>query len=258
MTESQASGSLEILTSLPIDLGPLREIDPKGDPNGVLQRWERWKSTFNLCLVGRGVTVDVQRKAILLHVAGFDVQEIYYTLVGPEDDKDYEGTMKVLDDYFIPKINVSFERHLFRQISRKNDETTDQFVCRLRQQASSCEFRENEDDYIRDQLIDKCYSNNLRCKFLEKTGEVKLENLLVTARAQEAVDCQIKTLGNNTEKNEINYVGSNRGRHNKGMWKRNSSYTPRKQCFNCGHQGHFAKDKNCPAHGQACRCCGEV
>ncbi len=209
MTESQASGSSEILTSLPIDLGPLREIDPKGDPNGVLQRWERWKSAFNLCLVGRGVTVDVQRKAILLHVAGFDVQEIYYTLVGPEDDKDYEGTMKVLDDYFIPKINVSFERHLFRQISRKNDETIDQFVCRLRQQASSCEFRENEDDYIRDQLIDKCYSNNLRCKFLEKTGEVKLENLLVTARAQEAVDCQIKTLGNNTEKNEINYVGSN-------------------------------------------------
>ena len=87
-----------------------------------------------------------------------------------------------MDDYFIPKSNV-----LFRPIVQKGNETVDQFVCRLKQQASSCDFGTQEDDCIHDQLIDKCHSNNLQQKFLEKTGLVKLEDLLVLAGAREAV-----------------------------------------------------------------------
>ena len=135
-------------------------------------------------MAGRGVTVDSQRQALLLHVSGLEVQDIYYTLVGNEEMNGYEATIKVLDDYFIPKSNVTFERHLFRQIVQKGDEPVDQFVCRLKQQASNCDFRTQEDDYIRDQLIDKCHSNHLQRKFLEKTGLVKLEDLLVIARAR--------------------------------------------------------------------------
>ena len=44
-------------------------------------------------------------------------------------------------------------------------------MCKLRQRAASCDFGESEvDDYFRDQLIDKCYSSNLRRKFLEQAG----------------------------------------------------------------------------------------
>ena len=65
--------------------------------------------------------------------------------------------MKVLDDFFIPKSDVSFERYLFRQIAQEMSETVDQFVCRFCQRAASCDFRDNQDDYIRDQVIDKCH-----------------------------------------------------------------------------------------------------
>ena len=87
--------------------------------------------------------------------------------------------MKVLDDYFVPKTNVSFERHLFRQISQASNETVDQFLCKLRQRAASCDFggEPEVDDYFRDQLIDKCYSSNLRRKFLEQDGAVTLDSL---------------------------------------------------------------------------------
>ena len=50
---------------------------------------------------------------------------------------------------------------------------------------------EREDEYIRDQLIDKCYSAKLRRKFLEKDDSVNLNDLFITARAQEAVDLQM-------------------------------------------------------------------
>ena len=47
-----------------------------------------------------------------------------------------------------------------------SDETVDQFVLKPRQRAVSCDFGVLEDDYIRDQVIDKCYSSHLRAKVL--------------------------------------------------------------------------------------------
>lgn len=47
-----------------------------------------------------------------------------------------------------------------------SDETVDQFVLKPRQRAMSCDFGVLEDDYIRDQVIDKCYSSHLRAKVL--------------------------------------------------------------------------------------------
>ena len=134
--------------------------------------------------------------------------------------------MKVLDDYFIPKANVPFERHLSRQIAQEMGETVDQFVCRLRQRAASCDFGDNEDDYIRDQVIDKCHSSVIRRKFLEKEGAVSLNDLLRIARSQEAVDRQMKVMGTNASANQVNAVGekSNMNKHSARV----------KICFGCG------------------------
>ena len=98
----------------------------------------------------------------------------------------------MLDNYFVPKSNIPLERHLFRQISQESGDSVDQFVYRLCQRAATCKFGVNEDNYIRDQLIDKCYSSRLCRKFLEKGGTVTLDDLLQVAKSQEAVDRQLK------------------------------------------------------------------
>ena len=120
-------------------------FNPKGEPHSLSQRWKRWKRAFNLYVTGKGVSDDAQTRALLLHVAGMDVQEIYFTLT---------VDVKVLDDYIVPKAKVPFEGHLFPQTVLESGETVDQFVCRLRQRTINCEFGENENDYIRDQVID--------------------------------------------------------------------------------------------------------
>ena len=53
------------------------------------------------------MTDDKQKRALHLHGAGIDVQEIYFTLVSEEESATFEETMNVLYDHFIPKSNVA-------------------------------------------------------------------------------------------------------------------------------------------------------
>ena len=47
-----------------------------------------------------------------------ELQEIYHTLV-PEDTKTtFNDCLAALDNYFTPKVNVPFERHVFRQMQQ--------------------------------------------------------------------------------------------------------------------------------------------
>ena len=85
------------------------------------------------------------------------------------DIKPFAESMALLDNYFTPQLNVPFERHQFREMEQASGESVDQFVCRLRQKAISCEF-ENVDEAIRDKLIERCRDPRLCCKLLEKTN----------------------------------------------------------------------------------------
>ena len=91
----------------------LEPSNPKGEPHSLSQRWKRWKRAFNLYVTGKGVSDYGQKRALFLHVAGMDVQEIYFTPAADAESATFEATVKVLDDYFVPKANVPFERHFF-------------------------------------------------------------------------------------------------------------------------------------------------
>lgn len=79
---------------------------------------------------------------------------------------DYAATKTALTDYFKPARNVPYQRHLFRQAKQQESETVTQYVTRLRQLARDCDFGNGTDDFIRDQVIDKCSSTPLRTKLL--------------------------------------------------------------------------------------------
>lgn len=56
-------------------------------------------------------------------LGGSALQDIFYNLPGaniePEEKVDiYEAAVSKLDDYFLPKQNKTFERHIFRLIKQ--------------------------------------------------------------------------------------------------------------------------------------------
>ena len=113
-------------------------------------------------------------------------KDFYYALAGPEEELRYYKDVELLGSYFVPKVNVPFKRHIFRQMEQQSHGKVDKFVCRLRQKALTCEFS-NVDETIRDQLIDKCRDGRLRRKFLEKSNAA-LKDLQDIGRGREAVD----------------------------------------------------------------------
>ncbi|CAK8692680.1 uncharacterized protein LOC143462177 [Clavelina lepadiformis] len=236
------------MRTISCDMRSLKVFDLQGDPHSLSQRWRKWTRSFNLYVNGIGVTDDVQKRSLLLHTAGEEVQELYYSLVNEQNAiiQTFEETVNVLNEQFIPTANVPFERHVFHQLVQNSNETVDQYVCRLRQRAATCEFQ-NADERIRDQVVDKCYSRELQRKFLEQQT-LTLVDVLRIAKAHEAVIARTIIMSSTPDSVQVNAVTGSRRNQMRSTNKEG------KECFACGRKG----DAQCPAKGKTCNKCGKV
>ena len=157
--------------------------------NGVGTRWIKWKRAFEIYANARKISDQTQKCSMLLHCGGMQLQDIYFTL--KVDLSKYDDAETTLTQYFQPSINVPFERHVFRNASQRDNETIEQFITCLGQKAETSEFTKVE-EHIRNQIIEKCNSNVLRQKFLEKGKELNLEMLKEIARSYETAVAQIE------------------------------------------------------------------
>jgi hypothetical protein len=103
----------------------------------------------------------------------------------------YTVAVKTLDKHFLKKVNVLYQRYVFRKITQTNIETVEQFITKLRKQAMFCDFA-NVDEQIRDQLqvIEKCRSHRILAKLLERGKDLTLEKLQTIASTVEMTEAQ--------------------------------------------------------------------
>jgi hypothetical protein len=243
--------------------------DVSGIPNfnvseatGIAERWKRWPRAFELYVAGKGVTDVDQKNALLLHSAGMDVQDVYYTLPDGDGDDAYAKTVSALNKYFKPQTNSAFERSILRRTAQLPNETIEQYITRLRQCAETCDFgnREAVDEQIRDQVIDKCLNHNLRKKLLEKGRTLTLEILRETSKVFEdsarqacAIEAHVQqNIRSGSDTDKVHFV------HRKTRSFNTANAKPVIQCFKCGYERHMQSDQNCPARGQKCRKCSGV
>ena len=66
------------------------------DQTTLVQRWSKWVKGLEYFLVASNITDKKQRRAVLLHLAGTEVQTVFETLSGT--GADYEDTL-----LFIPR-----------------------------------------------------------------------------------------------------------------------------------------------------------
>ena len=241
------------------DLGGIPQFECHGDPTSVGARWRKWKRAFELFVVGKGIDDIEQKKALLLHCAGMQVQDVYFTFpakAAGENETAYSVALQQLDDYFTPQLNVPYERHLFRNMTQQR-ETVDQFVTRLRQRADNCEFTDLAEQ-IRDQVIEKCSSHHLRRKLLERGRDLTLVQLQTIARALEASEQQANRMEGGGEA-DIAFVKQS------AKYKRRpdpdfsrqatTGAGTNRKCYRCGSTSHLQSSSQCPARDKECYKC---
>ena len=117
-----------------------------------------------------------QNRDLLLHIAGESVQDIFDTFSDEAASTSYVQAKSVVTAHFTPKNNVPYNRHMFHRESQLDGETVGKYVTRLRQLAVSCEFGDNVQEYIRDQVIDRCYLESLRRRLLAAGKDLSLDS----------------------------------------------------------------------------------
>ena len=246
------------MAAVNIEIQGISPFECKGNSSALAPRWKKWLQSFQYFLVAKGVVNDAQKIALLLHTAGIEVQELYETLTDPGTDTfgedtatEYEKTVRTLDAYFATKLNEPYDRYVFRSMTQQDGETVDQFIARLRKQAQNCNFHDPNVD-IRDQVIDKCRSSVLRRKLLGKEN-LTLTKVQEVARAMEAVDLQAKQMGEQREEplSVHKVVQKSPSKSSKQPNKKSG----KGRCYRCGQEGHYGRDKCCPARQAECSKC---
>jgi hypothetical protein len=165
------------------------KFDCYGDQANVGTRWTRWLNSFELFVDSQGILISEgsdknkqRRRAQLLHYAGPDVQDIFYTLENTGEANDYAAAVNALNAYFAPKVNSAYARHTFRQLQQNADETVLQFASRLKRYAKDCDYGTDTDNQIRDEILQKCKSDYLRRKRLEEGPGLILARTLELAQ----------------------------------------------------------------------------
>lgn len=253
------------------------------DDSANASKWKSWVRGFELFAKANKVEDDDEKLNWMLQCAGEKVQSIYYTLPDtvaeakrgplasgfvPFQTTEYFEAILKLQNFFEPKRNTSYERHIFRQMKQTERERIDTFVIRLREQAERCDFENQLEENIKDQITSGCTSNLLRRKILGR-GDRTLDDILNQARILEVVEQQQRSFESsdnspkpnesktpykaNTEVCKIDFKRKFNGqRRDRARFEAKFNGT----CGRCGFRGHKANDEKCPAKGKECTKCG--
>ena len=264
---------------------PMFEMEPR---DSAALRWSKWLDRVDNYLVATDIDSPTRRRAILLHLIGEDMYDIYKTMSIPKPDSDkgetvYDVTKKALTDHFTPESSYEFELFQFRGAIQGRDEDLDTYYARLKLLARNCHFPPDRiEAEIKSQIVQKCNIQKIRDEGITN-GKLTLTDILKIGRTQEASKRQAKVMEKRlaaesgaAEIPSVNKLGTSPTRQKKvkskagtGASKSQGQFQNKKQsvpggnckksktCYSCGGKWPHQKGKTCPAIGRICANCGQ-
>ena len=164
----------------------------KGD---VTSNWKFFKAQWQNYEIASGLAQKESnvRLATLNVSMGKDCYEILQRLPDSENKTTVEETLAALEQYFIPKRNVTYERFVFNNCHQCTRETVDEYVTKLHSLNSTCEFGALTDDLIRDRLLLGTKLDQLRPKLLSE-ADLTLQKALEICRSLRKLNGSCETL----------------------------------------------------------------
>lgn len=164
------------------------------------QNWIKFKSTIELymCVIGCKTKDKEVQAAVILHCVGEEAREVFDTFeLQTTQKKDSDVILKKFEEYFLPKKNVSVERHRCNIRIQAANENMDSFVADLRKIASNCDF-----GTLREELIEV----RIVCEVLLREPTLDLKRAIEICKAAEETELHIKDLVDQTSSLKIETV----------------------------------------------------
>ena len=215
------------------------------DADDVVEAFKKFKQKSQLAFKSflKGSTTEEQVSYILLW-SGERGLDLYNSWDMPEPDcNDPIKVLEKFETHLEPKSNHRIRRYEFQSLRQEPQETVDNFLARLKNVASKCKFKDEEERLV-DQFIWGCVHPEVQ-KMLIGKDALKLKDATDTARAHEATKKQMATLSPQAS-SKIDVVS-------KQPWQKSQQ-----TCRNCGLVHSFDDRQKCPAFGKECRACGRL
>ena len=100
-----------------LEIGKPAPFEVNSDLTTAGFRFGKWLQNFEYYLAATAVSDEQQKIALMLYVAGSEVQDIYKGLTVEKPDS-YKDCKQALKDYFEPYTNVLYERYVFSKLFR--------------------------------------------------------------------------------------------------------------------------------------------
>eukprot|EP00118_Oscarella_pearsei_P022446 m.259638 g.259638 ORF g.259638 m.259638 type:complete len:238 (+) comp40426_c1_seq4:2210-2923(+) len=170
------------------------------------QEWKTWKQRLLPFLEASDLDGASERKksSLLLSLMGVEGIGIYDTFEFTDNDKisvqegadpqiKFQAVIDKFNTYFLGKVNVTFERHLFFTRDQQQGESIDRYVTDLRKLANTCDFGQVKDSLIRDRLVCGLLNRKVREQLLT-TSNLTLEKVVDRCRAAEEARKQSRAM----------------------------------------------------------------
>lgn len=207
------------------------------------KEWQKWRDSFLIYYAAceLGTKAEKVQVSILLHIIGEQCREVYSQF--EEKVEKLQDLLNKFDSFFLPKKNLTIERHKFFNRNQGQGESIEQYAYELKKLASSCEFKDLNEDLIRDKLVCGIRDDMLRERLLREPDltlkkAVEISNLAQISKMQactiksESTEHQAYTINachdryNNFEDvgsshNQVDWVSRARGGSNshRGGWR---------------------------------------
>ena len=208
---------------------------------------------------------DRKKAAVLISLLSGTVYSTLKSLCLPNTPatKGFDELITLLNDYYKPEVSSVTATYLFNQCRQESEEPVKDFINRLKRAAVKCDFGFHLDRALRDQFLAGLSDGATRKEILVKPA-ADIRTFQEVAKIATARETAVKAaaqlasssivVSSSSSVNAVSRKHRSSGTTVAGAKVGSRTSSPRK-CFNCGKEGHIARDANCPAKGHRCSKC---
>ncbi|KAI5638868.1 hypothetical protein NE865_08570 [Phthorimaea operculella] len=141
------------------------------DASNMPVAWKNFTTRLQIYMIANGLNEepDERKVAILLNCIGAEALQVYYSFDVDMKTITYKALLQKFEAYYLPKVNISVERHKLFNRRQGDDEELETYATDLKNISLQCEF-----GTIADSLLKDIFSWNLN----EKNSYIKEKLLL--------------------------------------------------------------------------------